>query len=79
MAGRLAYDAINIDACMFDFQPNNDARTSVACIDLLKLELVVTISDYLCPKIIKQPKSMLTPGSNERWQCSALNYSKAYV
>lgn len=33
MAGRLAYDAINIDACMFDFQPNNDARTSVACID----------------------------------------------
>lgn len=31
--GRLAYDAINIDACMFDFQPNNDARTSVASID----------------------------------------------
>lgn len=39
----------------------------------------MTISDYRCPKIIKQPKSMLTPGSNERWQCSALNYSKAYV
>lgn len=28
--GRLAYDAINIDACMFDFQPNNHAPTSVA-------------------------------------------------